>query len=249
MARHEDIQNSIWSDPEWLELTPRAKLLYLWTWTNPRCGMAGIYKVSLSVATVPETGLDLEQVREALDELRAARFCFYETQVLFVRSRVKRLRQQTDQIAKAICNDLEMIPSDHPLRAMFLSEYGHYVFLHPYLEGDPPVTLTGASNEPQAFGSISQIRGGSSEGRSTLYGNGNGNGNGKGKEKGGPGGKTNGGIDWGVWCDRHVPELPPTFAISAARALHAAGIDVEPDTVRRRVHAQHDWTADEGESS
>jgi hypothetical protein len=57
MARREDFDNSLWSDPDFLALTPQARLLYIWSWTNPRCGMAGIYKLSPVQATL-EVGYD-----------------------------------------------------------------------------------------------------------------------------------------------------------------------------------------------
>jgi hypothetical protein len=312
MSRHENVENSIWSDPEWLELTPHAKLLYLWTWTNPRCGMAGIYKMALSAAAM-ETGLELDRVREVLDELREARFCFYEDKVLWVRARVKHLRTRTPQIARSVVSDVEHIDPAHPLRVRFIEAYADDPWLREQFavmappggwetatyvsraqreriftrdewrcvdcasvkdltidhvtpgshggdnsDGNLATRCRGCNARKGPRGVLAlqaEIReplyrssiGGSNRGSNkNLPGNGNGNSNGKGK--GGPGGKPKS-IDWGVWCSRHVPELPPTFAVSAARALHAAGIDVEPDTVRRRVHAQHDWTADEGEPS
>jgi hypothetical protein len=56
VARREDFDNSLWSDPDFLVLSSDARLVYIWTWTNPRCGMAGIYKFAPSQAAA-ETGL------------------------------------------------------------------------------------------------------------------------------------------------------------------------------------------------
>jgi hypothetical protein len=57
-AMDEDFDNALWSDPEFLALTPEARMTYIWSWTNPRCGMAGIYKVALTQAAL-ETGYDV----------------------------------------------------------------------------------------------------------------------------------------------------------------------------------------------
>ena len=46
MSRREDIDNGIWSDPDFMSLTAPAKLTYIWSWTNSHCGMAGLYKIA-----------------------------------------------------------------------------------------------------------------------------------------------------------------------------------------------------------
>jgi hypothetical protein len=127
MSRREDVDNAIWSDPEFYDLSPNAKLLYLWSFTNPRCGMAGIYKMPMKSAAT-ETGLD-GKTRAAFDELAAARFVYFVDGVLWVRSRVKHMRTKTTQIARAIVKDLEKIDPRHSLRGRFMAMYG----LEPWL--------------------------------------------------------------------------------------------------------------------
>lgn len=161
MARREDISNTIWADSDFLDLSASAKLVYLWSFTNPRCGMAGIYRVGESVIAF-ETKLSVARVSSALAELARSRFAFYEDGVLFVRTRVRHLRQKTNPIAKSIANDLKTIPERHPLRAQFLREYSDSIWLKDAVFGDPHLTV---------------IRG-SHEGRSTFYGTGTGKGTG-----------------------------------------------------------------------
>ena len=43
MSRNENVDNSIWHDPDFDALSNAAQHFYLWSFTNPRCGMAGIY--------------------------------------------------------------------------------------------------------------------------------------------------------------------------------------------------------------
>lgn len=121
MSRCEDISNTIWDDPDFEPLSAHAALLYIWSWTNPRCDMAGIYRVSLQRMT--ESKVPADAIVAALDELAAAGFAFYEDQVLWVRARVKRLRSRSPQMAKAVAKDLRRIPAAHPLRQRFLDEY------------------------------------------------------------------------------------------------------------------------------
>lgn len=128
MSRREDIDNAIWTDPDFEALSPHATLLYLWSFTNLRCGMAGLYKVSCRAMTeskVPE-GMLLDEV---LAELSEANFLFYEDQVLLVRTRVRHLRSRSPQMAKSVANDVEKVPVDHPLRRRFLDEYGDHSWL------------------------------------------------------------------------------------------------------------------------
>ena len=136
MGRREDFENSLWSDPEFLALSPDARLLYIWTWTNPRCGMSGLYKLAPAAAAY-ETGLGEDCTLAALEELGDARFAFYEDGVVFVRTRVKHLRQKTTQIAKAIRNDLKQISNDHPLKKLFRETYEGPDWLCTAFQGDP----------------------------------------------------------------------------------------------------------------
>lgn len=146
MSRREDIDNSIWSDPDFHALTPSAKLMYVWSFTNPRCGMAGFYKV-IPAAIAMETGVPRDDLAAVLDELRETRFVLYEGGVLWVRSRVKHLRTKTPQIAKSICRDLEQVGRG-PLRDAFMDEYGDTAWAH-LREG--LLTLTRGSTDVHDF--------------------------------------------------------------------------------------------------
>jgi hypothetical protein len=121
MARREDIETAIWSDPDYVGLTPHAKLVYLWSFTNPRCGMAGLYKV-MPAAMQMETGLTPKQAEAALTELEEGRFVFFDGRVLWVRSRVKHLRSKSDTIAKSIASDVASV-GRHAYVPEFLNMY------------------------------------------------------------------------------------------------------------------------------
>lgn len=121
MSRNEDIDNAIWADPDFDALSTDAALLYLWSFTNPRCGMAGIYRVP--ERQLLEGKLSPDRLSAALKELSANRFCFYEQGVLWVRSRARHLRTKGRPMIRSIELDLAKIPADNPLLSMFLSEY------------------------------------------------------------------------------------------------------------------------------
>lgn len=224
MSRIEDIDNGIWSDPPFEALTPEASLLMIWSWTNPRCGMAGLYKVSRRAMT--ESKVSLDDLDAALAELAEARMVFYDDDVLFVRARVKRLRTKTPQIAKSIASDLGRISPDHPLRQMFMHEYGATPWLAEGL-----ARLTGPSGDPHGGFTVptdlSQKQGQSGEGQSTLKGQGKG----KGKGREGGAGET---FD-AAWAAEHVPELPANFVIAAAQVIATTDQPVTAEAVRARV--------------
>lgn len=146
MPRNEDFDNSFWSEPEVEELSANATLLYIWSWTNLRCGMAGVYRVSLRAMT--ESKVTVDEIPAALEELAAGRFAFYEESVLWVRARVKRLRTRTPQIAKSIANDLAKIAPEHPIRGQFLQAYADLPWLRDALGDLRPVNLNRGSGEP-----------------------------------------------------------------------------------------------------
>lgn len=123
VSRVNDVHDGVWSEEDFLELGPQAKLVYLWSFTNPLCGMGGIYKVAKR-AIAFETGLPLDDVAAALEELSEARFVVYAAGTLFVRSRVKHIRTKSWQIAKSIVTDVQRFPETNPARMAWMQEYG-----------------------------------------------------------------------------------------------------------------------------
>lgn len=131
MSRREDIDNAIWSDPDFDGLSNEAALLYLWSFTNPCCGMAGIYKIARRKLAEGRLGDALDG---ALAELAEARFVLYEDGVLWVRSRVKHLRTRGPNMVTSIEGDLEKLPKGNPLINAFCEEYGG-TWISPAIEG------------------------------------------------------------------------------------------------------------------
>lgn len=121
MSRREDIDTAIWEDEDFDDLSDDAAFLYLWSFTNYRCGMGGIYQVK--ARSICEGRMTPARRTAALEELRAANFVHYIDGWLWVRSRVKHLRTRGEKIATAVIRDLGRVPADNPVRAAFLSEY------------------------------------------------------------------------------------------------------------------------------
>lgn len=123
MGRREDIDNAIWGDPEFEALSPDAKLLYLWSFTNSQCNMAGVYKVSVA-RMAGETGLNTARTEKALAQLVEQAFLVYEAPWLWVRSRVKHIRSESPSMARSIAKDVKALDDEVPIRRQFLDRYG-----------------------------------------------------------------------------------------------------------------------------
>jgi hypothetical protein len=132
MSRIEDFDNGIWSHPDFEELSRQAAWLYIWSWTNPRCDMAGIYQVGKRAMT--ESRVELCDIDVALAELAAVDFAYYEDGVLWISSRVKRLRSKSPRMAIGVARDFAKVPVGHPLRARWLSMYGDHAWLRDALK-------------------------------------------------------------------------------------------------------------------
>lgn len=120
MALYENVKVSIWSD-DFADLSPEAKLIYLWSFTNPRCNMAGLYKVK-PVAMALETGI--EDLARPLAELELDRFVYYANPWIFIRSRIKHLHTSGEKIRKSILLAVLELPDGHPFIGLFIDEYG-----------------------------------------------------------------------------------------------------------------------------
>lgn len=121
--RREDIKNAIWDDEDFDGLTNEAALLYLWSFTNPRCGMAGVYRVKRR--HICEGRFAGDTLNAVLAELQASRHLFYIDGYIWVRTRVKHLRTKGEPMLKSISKDVVSLPSEHPIRDAFCAEYEH----------------------------------------------------------------------------------------------------------------------------
>jgi hypothetical protein len=120
MAKREDIETAIWSDPDFLALSGPARAVYVWSFTNQRAGMSGIYKVAAEQVAL-ETGFKGRALEGALAELQGARFLFYDGRVMFVRTKTKRARNRSETIAKSIKSDVLAL-DDHPFVGLWWQE-------------------------------------------------------------------------------------------------------------------------------
>lgn len=152
MSRREDVQNTIWDDEPFASLSPNGKLLYLWSFTNQKCNMAGLYRVRVETMTV-ETGMKGEDVLAALRELDGAGMACYERGTLWVRARIKRLTSKSPNMKKAIRRALDEFVPGEPLRERCIKENADLAWLagtlpEPFLNGFPISDSDAVSGNP-----------------------------------------------------------------------------------------------------
>jgi hypothetical protein len=167
-------------------------------------------------------------------ELGEARFAFYEGNVLWVRSRVKHLRQKTVQIAKAIRSDLARIPNGHPLKVLFVETYSRLDWLSIALSGDPhqgPIDPIDPIHSPN-------------DGRTTVNGGGTGVGTG-GKRWGAGKGNKPAPVkpyvpdpEMVALRDEHFPDHEVTAVENCAQALKFRRQVVTVDAIRSLLYGE-----------
>jgi hypothetical protein len=191
VPRSEDIRNTIWSDLDEVLESNDAMLLYIWSWTNERCGAAGIYTCPRRLLL--EGRLTKELLAAALDECEAAGKIRYVDGVVWSVTRVKRLGWKTPNAAKAIAKELGELDPANPIHTEFLDRYDG----HPWgKDGEGRLRLMdGSANGPGTDGQGSDNPSGTHEkdgvepktppgGNPSPWVTGKGNGDGKGEGTG-----------------------------------------------------------------
>jgi DnaD/phage-associated family protein len=114
------IDTGFWNDPFVQPKSFNAKGFYLYSWTNQHCNQAGFYEISM-LSMTRETGLDENQIIEAIQELSPKVIWYPDHNLLWVRAFVKRQsRSPKFLIAAGKC--LELV-ADPVLVADYLDYY------------------------------------------------------------------------------------------------------------------------------
>jgi hypothetical protein len=96
-------QTELWTDPFTQGLTPEAKLLFIYLWTNKHCNQAGLYEISLKTMAF-DTGLAVEALSGLLSQLEPKVTWSAEQNLVWVKNFLKRqCKSQSFLIAAAKC--------------------------------------------------------------------------------------------------------------------------------------------------
>ena len=162
MATYRQIHTHIWDDPHFEELSPQAKLVFIYSFSNKHRNEAGLYNITVRKLAF-ETGLSQEDAEKAIKEIEANDMVRYDwdNHVLWAKNSLK-YQSVSSKCIVAILKNLTTISS--PL----VQEYKEY-----YKDILYPIDTLSI---PHATSSDTHPGNGK--------GNGKGNGNGKSKVKG-----------------------------------------------------------------
>lgn len=157
MATYRQIHTHIWDDPDFEELTPQAKLVFIYGFSNKHRNEAGLYPITFRKLAF-ETGLTIEEAQNAIREIEGRGMWRYDwdNQVLWVKNALK-YQTVTEKNIVAIKKDIQVINS--PLVQEFEVYYQDLL-----CQSEPP--MKGHTRDMDAL---------------SMKGNGKGKGNGNGK--------------------------------------------------------------------
>lgn len=132
------VDSNIWDDTWFTDLTPDAKLLFLYLFTNRRTTPCGVFEITIRAMSF-ETGLSTEQIQTALNLLAPKVIWYAETQVIWVRNFYKRQRANSNErFASAARKALDAFPM-----AIQSDVVAYYPELIPPLSHPYPIAMPG----------------------------------------------------------------------------------------------------------
>lgn len=122
MARFRQVHTRIWRDGWFLDLPARDKLLFIYLFTNESSSIAGIYELPPRV-TAFDTGLDPDDINNALQAFEEAGRVYFDGRVIWVRNLRKYHETRSPKVQTAIASDIERVPEGRVLD-LYRYEYG-----------------------------------------------------------------------------------------------------------------------------
>lgn len=124
------LHTKMWRDPAFVDLTPDARLLFLWAWTNPEAAISGLYAVSAkrmaqALGAMPGDPASAwaAKVDAALKELAAKPLVLWDddAEVLWVVTRAHH-SNRSPKAAAVMTKELARCPPS-PLKEAFIERY------------------------------------------------------------------------------------------------------------------------------
>jgi hypothetical protein len=127
-----------WNDPDIMDLPMRAKLLYLYLWTNRHCNQAGLYEIALKTISF-ETGLAIEELPELLEILVKKVTWVPKQNLIWVKNFLHR-QSKSPQFLAAAAKCLENINNNGLVKEYVDYNLGYSLSI-PYREGIDTVSI------------------------------------------------------------------------------------------------------------
>lgn len=133
-AAFEVVYEQVWTDEAFLDLTTDARLLFLWSWTQPRAAVCGLYSVATAeleaalgwnaeLSPRQDANARARRVRDALEELARKPLLLYDADgpVLWVVNRA-RYANISGRVAAMMRREFRSCPAS-PLKGEFERRY------------------------------------------------------------------------------------------------------------------------------
>ena len=130
-------QTELWTDPFIQELSPEAKLLFIYLWTNKHCNQAGLYEITLRTIAF-DTGLSVESLPEIMKQLEPKVAWYPGQNLVWVKNFLKR-QCKSNSFLIAAAKSLKTV-RNNGLVAEFVN-YNQGFNLMSLLEGDSVSTV------------------------------------------------------------------------------------------------------------
>lgn len=118
-----------WNDPDIMKYPMKAKMLYLYLWTNRHCNQAGLYEIALETIQW-ETGLDLEEIPNLMQILAKKVAWYPDRNLVWVKNFLHR-QSQSPKFLAAAAKCIKPIP-DNGLVSEFIKYNEQYGLVIPY---------------------------------------------------------------------------------------------------------------------
>jgi hypothetical protein len=130
-------QTELWTDPFIQDLSPEAKLLFIYLWTNKHCNQAGLYEITLRTIAF-DTGLSVESLPEIMKQIEPKVAWYPEQNLVWVKNFLKR-QCKSNSFLIAAAKSLKPV-RNNGLVAEFIN-YNQGFNLISLLEGDGGSTV------------------------------------------------------------------------------------------------------------
>jgi len=122
MANYRQVSTQLWMDDKFLHISPQARLLFLWMFTNPDAGSSGLFLFNDDVCE-NETGLSGRELHHCLKELIKIERVLYDekTNIIWVVNQFKHT-PKSPKIIESTLKEVKSLPKS-PVKEVFYKKY------------------------------------------------------------------------------------------------------------------------------
>jgi hypothetical protein len=142
-----------WNDPFVMKLSLKAKLLYIYLWTNLHCNQAGFYEIAPETITF-ETGLTIEEIPELMGHLEPKIAWYPERNLVWVKNFLRR-QSKSPKFLTAAAKCLEAINSNGLVHEFITFNEEHTLSIPYQYPIDIPEASTNST--PSSISSIDRV--------------------------------------------------------------------------------------------